>query len=70
MAPSIPGGGIDFKLGDNGFGVVCRDPSDDQARLEWAREVYRIWREAGWPALVGPGAEEKVQAQAILGLDY
>ena len=57
-------------LGDNGFRVICRDPDNPQSRREWANEVYRIWREAGWPSLVGPGAAEKVQAQAILGLDY
>jgi hypothetical protein len=59
-----------YNYGDNGFGVACRDPDDPQARIEWAAEVYRLWSEAGWPDLVGPGAEEKVQARAILGLDY
>jgi hypothetical protein len=59
-----------FYYGEHGFGVVCADPDDDQARWRWASEVYRLWREAGWPSLIGPGAGEKKQAQAILGLDY
>lgn len=39
-----------------------RDPA------EWARQVMRLWRDRGYPILVGAPAEQLHAARQILGL--
>jgi hypothetical protein len=53
-----------------GFDVVLRNEKDPQAWRDWATKIYETWDRHGRPALLGPGAEQKLIAQAVLGLDY